>query len=77
MSSDNLARLRVAALIFSMVNAVVFGIGLITVLSTPALAQDAFFWIPVVVLTSFVLSPPFAWLIAPWMMQRFMRARHD
>ena len=76
MSSDNRARLRVAALIFLMVNAVVFGAGLITVLSTSALSQHAFFWIPVVVLSSFVLSPPLAWIIAPWMMQRFLQARH-
>ena len=36
MTSDNRARLRVAALIFTMVNAVVFGVGLVTVLTTPA-----------------------------------------
>ena len=35
MNSDNQARLRVAALIYLIVNAVVFGVGLITVLMTP------------------------------------------
>jgi hypothetical protein len=75
MTSDNLARLRVATLVFTMVNAVVFGIGLVTVLTTPALAQHAFFWIPTVVVSSFVISPPLAWFIAPMMMQRFIRAR--
>lgn len=65
MNSDNQARLRVAALIFMMVNAVVFGVGLVSVLLTPALAQHAFFWIPVVVVTSFVLAAPVAWFIAP------------
>jgi hypothetical protein len=75
MISDNRARLRVAALIFTMVNAVVFGVGLVTVLTTPALAQHGFFWIPVIVVSSFVISPPLSWLIAPMMMQRFIQSR--
>ena len=73
MTSDNRARLRVAALIFTMVNAVVFGVGLVTVLTTPVLAQHGFFWIPAIVVSSFVISPPLSWLIAPMMMQRFIR----
>lgn len=76
MTSDNRARLRVAILIFVMVNAVVFGVGLVTVLTTPALSQHAFLWIPVVVLSSFVFSPPLAWFIAPMMTQRFIPARN-
>ena len=75
MTSDNRTRLRVATLIFTMVNAVVFGGGLITVLTTPALSQHAFFWIPAVVVSSFVFSAPLAWFIAPMMMQRFIQAR--
>jgi hypothetical protein len=75
MSSDNRARLRVAALIFLMVNSVIFGTGLIAVLLTPVLVQHAFFWIPSVVVTSFVLSAPLSWFIAPLMMLRFVRAR--
>lgn len=75
MTSDNRARLRIAALIFTMVNAVVFGVGLVTVLTIPALAQHGFFWIPVIVVSSFVLSTPLSWLIAPMMMQRFIQAR--
>jgi uncharacterized protein (DUF983 family) len=77
MTSDNKTRLRVAALIFVMVNAVVFGVGLVAVLTTPAPSQHAFLWIPVVIVSSFVLSPPLAWLIAPMMMQRFIQARRD
>jgi hypothetical protein len=75
MTNDNRARLRVATLVFTMVNAVVFGAGLVTVLTTPALAQHAFFWIPAVVVSSFIFSPPLAWFIAPMMMQRFLQAR--
>jgi uncharacterized protein (DUF983 family) len=77
MNSDNQARLRVAALIYLMVNAVVFGVGLISVLMTPALAQHAFFWIPAIIVSSFVLSAALAWLIAPSMMMRFFVARRD
>ena len=74
MDSDKLARLRVAALIFCMVNAVVFGVGMILVASLPALMSNAFFWIPVVVVSSVAISIPLSWFIAPWMMMRFMRA---
>jgi len=76
MSSDKQARMKVAALIFSMVNAVLFGAGLITVLTIPSLAQNAFFWIPLVVLGSFVFAPPIAWFVAPSMMQRFLQAKN-
>lgn len=75
MNSNNQARLRVAAVIFLMVNAVVFGVGLITVLMTPALAQHAFFWIPAIIVASFVVSAPLSWFIAPLMMMRFILAR--
>lgn len=75
MNSNSQARLRVAALIYLMVNAVVFGVCLIAVLMTPALAQHAFFWIPAIIVTSFVLSAPLSWFIAPSMMLRFILAR--
>ena len=74
MTSDHQARLRVAALIYLIVNAVVFGVGLISVLMTPTLAQNAFFWIPAIIVTSFMLSAPLAWFIAPSMMMRFIQA---
>jgi Cyclic nucleotide-binding domain len=37
--------------------------------------QHAFFWIPAIIVTSFVLSAPLAWFIAPSMMMRFILAR--
>jgi hypothetical protein len=75
MDSDSQTRLRVAALIYLIVNAVVFGVGLLSVLMTPILVQHAFFWIPAIIVTSFVLSAPLAWFIAPTMMMRFILAR--
>jgi hypothetical protein len=74
MDNDIRARLRVAILIYCIVNAVIFGVGLILVLSIPATAPSATFWIPAVVLASFVISAPLAWFIAPWMMMRFRKA---
>jgi hypothetical protein len=58
-------RLRIAALIYSMTNAVIFGAGIITVLNVSALRSNAWIWIPVVVAASRVLAALAAWLIAP------------
>jgi hypothetical protein len=75
MNNDNRARLRVAILIYCMVNAVVFGVGVISILSIAAVAAYASFWIPTVVVGSFIISAPLAWFIAPRMMMRFMNVR--
>jgi hypothetical protein len=66
-------RLRIAALIYSMTNAVIFGAGIITVLNVPALRSNAWIWIPVVVAASLVLAAPAAWLIAPRLRTRYGR----
>ena len=66
-------RLRIAVLIYSMTNAVIFGVGIITVLNVPALSTNAYFWIPVVVVASLILAAPFAWLIAPRLQARYNR----
>lgn len=50
-----------------MANAVLFGIGTITVLSIPALADQAKYLIPAVVVASFVLAPLVAGAIFPRM----------
>ena len=68
-------RLRIAVLIYSMTNAVIFGAGIIAVLNLPALSTNAYIWIPVVVVASLVLAAPFAWLIAPRLQARYDR-RH-
>ena len=68
-------RLRIAVLIYSMTNAVIFGAGIIAVLNLPALSTNAYIWIPVVVIASLVLAAPFAWLIAPRLQARYDR-RH-
>lgn len=58
-----------------MVNAVIFGAGAITVLSVPALAENAKYLLPLVVVLSFVAAPFVARLIAPRMRLRNWRRR--
>ena len=58
MQGETKTRLRIAALIYSMTNAVIFGAGIITVLNVPALRSNAWIWIPVVVAASLVLAGP-------------------
>ena len=58
-----------------MTNAVIFGIGLITVLTLPALRDEEVIWIPVVVVASLILAAPAAWVIAPRLRARYWRQR--
>lgn len=69
-------RLRIAALVSLMVNAVVFGIGLLTVLLIPTLSSHAFTLIPTVVVLSFALSAPISWWMAPRLQARYWRQRN-
>ena len=54
MEIDTKVHAGIAALIYPMVNAVIFGTSLITVLILPSLNANAMTWIPVVAVTSFV-----------------------
>jgi hypothetical protein len=49
-------RFQIAMLVFMMVNAVVFGVGIVPVLLIPSLANKAFEAIPAVVIASFLVS---------------------
>jgi len=60
-----------------MVNAVIFGTGAITVLSIPALAAQAKYLLPLVIVISFVAAPFIARLIAPRMRLRNWRRRDE
>ncbi|MEN5082313.1 hypothetical protein ABE438_07500 [Bosea sp. TWI1241] len=48
-----------------MVNAVLFGVGAVTVLSVPAFAEKAAYLLPAVILASFAATPFIAGWIAP------------
>ena len=64
-------RAAIAILIYMMVQAVVFGIGVVLVMATP-LASIAMTLMPIVVATTLIASAPLAWWIAP-----FARASHE
>jgi NhaP-type Na+/H+ or K+/H+ antiporter len=63
----------ITAVIFMIVNAVLFGIGVTAVLSIPSLANDASTLIWVVVAMSFLLALPIAYLLAPRLRARYQR----
>jgi len=65
MQRETKTRAAIAALIYLMTNAAIFGAGLITVLSLPDLRGEGMISIPVVVVASLILAAPIAWLIAP------------
>jgi len=68
-------RFWIAAMIFPVVNAVLFGVGTIPLLSIAVLAEQASTLFPYVVAGSFLLAAPIAWLIAPRLRLRYWRER--
>jgi len=77
MERDTASRLRITALIYTMTNAVLFGVGLIAVLTVPELARNAAYLIPAVVVASLILAAPIAWGIAPRLRARNWRKRRE
>lgn len=64
-------RAFITVLLSLMVNAVLFGFGAILVLSVPALAEQAKYLLPVVIVASFILTPFIAWKMAPRLRARY------
>jgi hypothetical protein len=75
MTRETGTRAGIAILIYSMASSVLFGAGLILVLSLPALSADIGFWISVVVGESLILAAPIAWWMAPRLRARYWRRR--
>ena len=69
-------RFQIAVLLSLMINAVLFGTGMIIVLTIPDLAKNAKYLIPVVIGCSFMITPLIAWLIAPRMRNRYWQNRN-
>ena len=67
-------RLQIEAMVFLMVQAVMFGAGLVIVLLSP-FRLEAMTAIPVMIVASFVASALLAWSIAPRLRQRYWRAK--
>jgi membrane protein implicated in regulation of membrane protease activity len=66
-------RWAITAVIYMIVNAVLFGIGATAVLSIPALAAEASTLLWVVIAMSFLLALPIAYLLAPRLRARYQR----
>ena len=73
MTRDTAVRAQITALIFTMTNAVLFGAGLITVLTLNLSAQATGIGIAAVTAFSFIVAAPAAWLIAPRLRARYWR----
>lgn len=68
-------RLLVALLVYLPTNAVLFGVGAVTILLVPDLNARAATLFPVVVAASFIVAAPIAWIIAPRLQARSFRQR--
>jgi hypothetical protein len=68
-------RAFITILVSLMTNAVLFGIGAVTVLSVPQLNDHATVLLPVVIVISLLLGPVIAWLIAPRLRARYWHSR--
>ncbi|MDO9441695.1 MAG: hypothetical protein Q7T73_12470 [Beijerinckiaceae bacterium] len=67
-------RLAISVLVFMMVQAVLFGVGTIVVLTT-TLAASAMELMPWVIGLSLIISVPVSWIIAPRLQRRYWAAR--
>lgn len=67
-------RLQIASMVFMMVQAVLFGAGMISILATP-LSQNALTLVPCMIAATFLFSAPLAWWIAPRLQVRYWRER--
>jgi hypothetical protein len=75
MTRETATRAQIAMVIYLMIQGVLFGAGVIVVLTWPALSADAGIWISAVVAASFILAAPIAWWGAPRMRARYWRRR--
>ena len=67
-------RLQIALMVFMMVQAVVFGVGIVAILTT-SLNQSAITAISGMIAVTFLISVPLSWFIAPRLQLRFRRSR--
>lgn len=63
-------RLIVAALVYLPVNAVLFGLKLVPILTIPALTPHSATLIPIATASTFILAIPIAWFLAPYLQSR-------
>jgi hypothetical protein len=68
-------RIQIASMVFMMVQPVLFGIGMVIILATP-LNQNAMTLVPWMIVATFFVSAPLAWLLAPRLQLRYWHQRH-
>lgn len=66
-------RTSIAVLVNMMVSAVLFGAGAVTVLSIPALSEQAALLLPLVIAMSLLISPFISWYLAPRLRVAYVR----
>jgi hypothetical protein len=72
-------RLQITAMVFMMVQAILFGAGTITMLLTP-LQDQAFVYMPAMIVATMLIAAVLSWEIAPRLQARYWRKRgvdHD
>ncbi|MDI1346998.1 MAG: hypothetical protein PSV22_23335 [Pseudolabrys sp.] len=77
MTPDTNIRIQIAAVVYVMTSAVLFGAGLVFVLMVPALSAYAGLSIALVVAASVIVAAPISWLIAPRLRARYWRQRQS
>ncbi|MCC5979572.1 MAG: hypothetical protein JJU21_16035 [Salinarimonas sp.] len=70
-------RLIVAALVYLPVNAVLFGLKLVPILTIPALTPHSATLIPLATASTFILALPIAWFLAPYLQSRAFAGMRD
>lgn len=75
MHQNTKTRAAIAALVYTMTNAAIFGVALITVLAVPYFRAHAAIGIGAAVVVSLLAAAPVAWLIAPRLRARYWRQR--
>ena len=68
-------RAQIASLVALMVNAMLFGFGVIAILTVPALNAHAALLIPALVAVSVLAAPAIGWFIAPRLRARYWTRR--
>lgn len=67
-------RIQIAIIVYMMVQAIMFGVGVVLVLATP-LKEMAMTLLPWVIVATSLLSIPASWWIAPRLRARYWRDR--
>jgi len=72
-------RVQIFAMVFMMVQAVLFGVGIVTILMSP-LRDRAMVAMPIMIALSMAVSAALTWMIAPRLQMRYWRRQgtdHD